>query len=88
MKIAEIVWDADTVRHIARHGVEPDEVEQVCFDRKPHILKTRLARYIALGQTDAGRYLTIVFEYPGQARAKVVTARAMSEAERRMFKRR
>ena len=88
MKIGEIVWDADTVGHIARHGVSPEEVEEACFDGKPHIFRTRLGRYIALGQTGAGRYLTIVFEYPGHTRAKVVTARAMSEAERRLFKRR
>lgn len=88
MKIGEIVWDAETVSHIARHGVEPDEVEEVCFDGRPHILKTRLERYVALGQTGAGRYLTIVFEYLGREKAKIVTARAMSEAERKIFKRR
>ena len=88
MRISEIDWDEATVSHIARHGVETDEVEETCFDGHPHILKTRLGRYIAFGQTGSGRYLAIVFEYLGHKRVKVITARAMSEAERKMFKRR
>ena len=33
MKIRRIVWPEDRIEHIARHGVTPDEVEQVCFSR-------------------------------------------------------
>ena len=33
MKIHELVWPEDRVDHIAKHGVEPEEVEEVCFGR-------------------------------------------------------
>lgn len=88
MRISHIGWDEDTILHIAKHGVEPKEVEEVCFEGNPTVLKSRYGRYYALGQTNAGRYLTIVFEYLGQNKAKIITARAMSEAERRLYRRR
>lgn len=33
MTIDDILWPEDRVEHIARHGVTPEEVEQVCFGR-------------------------------------------------------
>lgn len=88
MRIEEIIWDEDTISHIARHGVEPYEAEDVCFEGNPYILRARQNRYLALGQTQSGRYLAIIFAYLGRNKAKVITARAMSEAERNLYKRR
>jgi len=31
VQIHEFIWPADRVEHIARHGVRPEEVEEVCF---------------------------------------------------------
>jgi len=88
LKIEEIIWTEDSVSHIARHGVEPEEVEEACFEDTPYVLKGRRNRYLAFGRTHSGRYLTIVFAYLGRQKAKIVTARAMSEAERDLYKRR
>lgn len=33
MKIHELIWPDDRINHIARHGVEPEEVEEVCSSR-------------------------------------------------------
>ena len=88
MRIKDIAWDDGTILHIAKHGVEPKEVEEVCFESNPFILKARHNRYYALGQTESGRYLTIIFEYIGQGKVRIITARAMSGSERRFFKRR
>ena len=33
MKIHEFIWPEDQVAHIVRHGVRPEEVEDVCFGR-------------------------------------------------------
>ena len=46
-------WDDKNVAHIARHNVEPEEAEEVFFD-KPFIRRSRDGRYIALGQSWAG----------------------------------
>ena len=88
LRIEHLMWDSGNIAHIARHGVEPREVEELCFEHHPLIRKGRLHRYYAFGQTISGRYLTVVFEYLGHNRAKVITARAMSEAERKFYKKR
>jgi hypothetical protein len=33
MKVHEFIWPEDRVDHIARHGIRPEEVEEVCFGR-------------------------------------------------------
>jgi len=49
-------WDDVNVEHIAEHGVEPYEAEEV-IDNRQLLLRAREEKYIAYGQTDAGRYL-------------------------------
>ena len=88
MRINDIAWGQDSIAHIARHGVERTEVEDVCFTMNPFVLKAKNNRYFALGQTPSGRYLTIIFEYFGNNKAKIITARAMSETERKLTQRR
>ena len=88
MRIESISWDDGTIAHIARHSVEPAEVEEALFERAPHVFKTKNNRHIALGQAGNGRYLTVILEYIGEHRAKVITGRAMSEAERKLYRRR
>ena len=40
MKIYELIWPQDRIEHIARHGVTPDEVEEVCLN-KPFIQRAK-----------------------------------------------
>lgn len=85
MRITDIAWDDESVGHISRHQVKPEEVEEVCFG-DPIILKGRQKLYYALGQTLAGRYLFIVFKPLGAGKARVITARDMTQSERDYFK--
>lgn len=41
--------------------------------------------YVAFGQTDEGRYLTVIFIYKLDRRALIITARDMSSKERRRY---
>ncbi len=92
LKIYEFVWNDDIIEHIAKHDVTPEEVEEVCFD-KPLIVKSRQAfkglnpTYYALGITESGRYLFIMFIYFRKGRAMVVTARDMDHDERKYYRR-
>ena len=79
-------WDDDNTEHIARHSVQIDEAESV-FDNKPLIVRTQGNKYIAIGQTDEGRYLAVVF-VRGPRRTRVITARDLSEREKKRLKRR
>lgn len=87
MKITSFEWDENNINHIAEHGVNPEEVEEACFNN-PLVLRGRWKRYYVLGQTDSGRYLMVVIELKTSDAARVVTARDMVQAERRRYSRR
>ena len=84
MRITSLLWDDDTVEHLAQHGVSPEEAEQACRIR-PYTLRTRGGRYLVLGHTDAGRYLTVIVAPLGGGQAKIITAREMTLLERRRY---
>ena len=90
MRITELLWPRDRIEHIARHSITPDEVEEVCFGR-PLVLRAKSHGdnpvYYVLGQTDAGRYLfSVIIQFP-DGRGYPVTARPMTEKEKRRYQR-
>ena len=89
MKIRELLWPQDRIEHIARHNVTPDEVEEVCLSR-PFIQRAKSEGenpvYYILGQTNQGRYLfSVVIRFP-DGRGYPVTARPMTEKEKRRYR--
>lgn len=82
-------WDAgNTDKNWLRHAVRQAEAEQA-LSNSPLVVAQSLTeasepRLIALGHTDAGRQLTIVFTVCG-TRIRVISARAMSKAERKAY---
>lgn len=91
MKIREIIWPEDRIEHIAAHQVEPEEVEEICFG-KPMIQRAKTEGenpvYYVWGQTEAGRYLfCVVIQFP-DGKGYPVTARPMTDAEKRRFRQR
>ena len=87
VRISRLLWDDDTIEHIAQHSVRPEEIEQTC-QAHPYVLRTHGGRYIVLGRSDAGRYLTVILAPHGRDAWKPITARPMDEAERRRYERR
>lgn len=90
MKIHELVWPEDRIDHIARHGVTPEEVEEICYGR-PFVQRAKSAgdnpAYYLLGQTDSGRYLfCVVIAFP-DGKGYPVTARPMTVKEKRRYRR-
>jgi uncharacterized DUF497 family protein len=85
-------WDAgNTDKNWERHQVSQGECEQVFFQRPILIAVDRAhsqrePRYAVLGQTAAGRLLTLVFTIRGTL-IRVISARDMSRAERRRYER-
>ena len=84
MIIKKLVWDTWNIDHIARHNVEPEEVEEVCQSRNL-FERGRDGTYQITGQTEAGRYLSIVV-VPRRNGFYPVTARDADNKERRRFK--
>ena len=79
-----IDWDEDSIDHIWMHGVEPDEVDEV-VESDFLLLRARSSRHYAMGQTSAGRYLAVVLGRKQSGRYRCVTARSMTDAERRHY---
>ena len=89
MKIRQIIWPEDRIDHIARHAVTPEEFEEACFGR-PFVQRATSEGenpvYYVLGQTNAGRYLfCVVIQFP-DGKGYPVTARSMTDHEKRRFR--
>ena len=85
--IRSLLWDDWNVEHIARHGVNPGEVEEVCLDEETLFFRAGRRRYRAIGRTVAGRYLTVFLDHMGGGDYYPVTARPADDGERRLFQR-
>lgn len=82
-------WDhGNRSKNLAGHGVTDSECEEVFFN-EPFVRRgpqqKNEVRYFALGRTEAGRYLFVVFTVR-KALIRVISARDMSESERRVYK--
>ena len=86
MKVRRLDWDERNIAHIAKHSVSPEEVEEVFFDDTPHFQRHGKVFY-AFGQTMSGRYLFVVFRFVTPNTVRVITARDMTEKERRYYRR-
>lgn len=91
MNIEGIIWLRDVVdKLVLKHHVETDEVEQT-FDNKPRFRLVEKGKreeenvYLALGQTNAGRYLAVLFIYKKTKEALILSARDMAKKERRQY---
>ena len=91
MKIEGLIWlrsIADKVS--AKHQVHPAEVEQT-LNNKPEFRFVEKGErkgedvYLALGQTDAGRYLAVLFIYKKTKDALILSARDMANKERKQY---
>jgi len=88
MEIREFEWDGNNIEHISRHGVSPDEVEDVAFDDDPWIRKGRKGTRYMLGHTIAGRYLFVVYVLRSKGIARAITAMEMDEKTKKLCRKR
>lgn len=93
MKIAGFIWLEEIVRKLIwKHSVETSEVREIFLNKPKFRFVEKGHRnnenvYAALGQTDAGRYLICFFVHKTDGRALILSARDMTEAERKRYAR-
>jgi len=76
-------WDDCNVFHIGEHGVTPDEAKYVIdHARSPYPEERPEEKLLVWGQTEAGRYLQVVFVY---LEDDEVDVEALTTAERLEF---
>ncbi len=86
MRITDLEWDDYRIEHIARHGVEPYEVWEVCQDPLHQAHREGHSRYRLDGPTEDGRYLFVVLEHFEGTVYKPITARDMTDSEKRNYR--
>jgi uncharacterized protein len=91
MKVDGLIWLRDIVDKLAwKHQVDPAEVEEM-LNNHPKIRFVEKGErkdedvYMALGQTDAGRYLAVLFLYKKTKEALILSARDMAVKERKQY---
>jgi uncharacterized DUF497 family protein len=91
IEVTNLIWLDEFIEKIeTKHEVTPEEVEAV-LNGKPKIKKMNKGRfrgehvYRALGQTEAGRHLTVFFIYKRTHQALILSARDMDTKERRQY---
>jgi uncharacterized DUF497 family protein len=91
MRIKGIIWLPSVLDKLAsKHHVDSDEVEEI-FEDKPRFRFVQKGRYegedvyLALGQTEGGRYLTVLFIHKKSDEALILSARDMADKERKMY---
>jgi uncharacterized DUF497 family protein len=86
----EFEWDGGNgEKNWLRHRVSQSESEQVFFNRPFVSAEDRRhsdeeARYYALGQSDGGRLLYVVYTLRGE-KVRVISARSMTRAEQKEY---
>jgi len=86
--ISSIKWTDESIEHVARHAVSPEEVEEVCFNEEetPFIRSGRQNLHYVFGKTYSGRFLFVVVRFIRQGEVGVITARDMNQWEKSYFK--
>ena len=91
MRIKDLLLKSDVIDKLSwKHNISELELRQV-FNNKPKIRRIEKGKikgedlYVALGRTDAGRYLVVFFIMKMSKEALIVTARDMTEKERRRY---
>ncbi len=91
MKIEDFIWLPDIIdKLIVKHNVFQEEVEDVFFNRPIFRFVEKGHRkgdnvYAALGQSDAGRYLIVIFIHKESNLALILSARDMDKKERKRY---
>jgi uncharacterized DUF497 family protein len=88
LRIISLEWDTANITHVARHNINPDELEEAVFDHHGLWERGRTGRYYLLSRSLSGRYIFAVFEYLKNGLARPITARDMTVTEKRRYERR
>lgn len=89
MRIEGVIWLDQIVDKLAsKHSIETYEVEEALLGKPKFRFVEKGERkdedvYMALGQTEAGRYIAVLFIYKQTKEALILSARDMARKERK-----
>lgn len=91
MKIEGVIWLRDIADKLEfKHNVTTEEVEETLNNKPKFRFVEKGERkgedvYMALGQTDSGRHLSILFVYKRTKETLILSARDMADKERKQY---
>ena len=74
MPYFEFIWPLSVIRHIAEHGITPEEFEDVVLHAVRRSESRSSRRPCCWGETREGKYLFCVYEYADDCTIIPVTA--------------
>lgn len=93
MRLDEVIWKDRFIDKLeVKHGVSTGEVEEILFG-KAHVRRAQKGHvkgedlYAAYGRTRGGRYLIIFFIRKEPTAALPISARDMTDSERKYYER-
>jgi hypothetical protein len=90
-------WDEDNIGHVAKHGPQPEQVEEVYYAEGPYPTlafknkktKGRMSEYRLWGTEASGTFIeAIIAPYPKYGLWRCVTAFPMSVTTKKLYLRR
>jgi uncharacterized DUF497 family protein len=85
----EFRWNDWNEEHLATHGVDPQEAEEVVVGAQPPFpLVQADEKYLVWGPTEEGRLLQIVFVIDSNDSVFVIHGRPLTETEKKRYRRR
>ena len=70
----------------SKHGISLEEVEESCLSEARHVRRSKEGLFKIFSKTHPGRYILVVLVNLGSGVWKVVTAREMTDSEKRLYK--
>ena len=89
IRIRKLVWDTWNIKHIARHDISPEDIEWLltCARPRPCFERSRSEKLAVWGRDEHGRFLLLILANRGKCVYYPVTARTMTEREKRRYQR-
>jgi len=85
----EFRWNTWNLEHIAEHGITWQDAEFVArHGRHPYPEAQGRGRFLVVGRTNDGTYIQVAYIFSPADVIFVIHARALTEAEKRRFRRR
>jgi uncharacterized DUF497 family protein len=91
LRISSIIWLEEITDKLSwKHKVIPKDVREVLIGEPRFRFVEKGNRkaedvYVALGRTNAGRYLAVFFIYKTNGAAIIISTRDMSDKERKIY---
>jgi len=82
-------WNGWNVDHVSKHGVEPDDAEEVVLAaRAPFPSYEGDGKWLVRGQTSSGTYIQVIYVVDSDGRFYIIHARQLTHSEKRRLRRR